>query len=229
MFKTRQSKQESPLAAVWLAGTLWPLYSVSAHAQRKKTVSPESTPRQPSISALGQICVIMRDGKVIYAGRLGWIGKFWSPAFCSSYLWPCPSSLCLNWSQSSMSALERSCQQILQENRRGSKRRHANGNGEVLASGHGRDTLKDATPTGAWHADKARAVRFFISHEQVVYVIHSAYMYKFTIFVFIAINLHIVCRTNIHIQIENHRKYWDILYITIQPKIPRFLVHIAHP
>ncbi len=87
----------------------------------------------------------------------GWIGKFWWPAHHSPYLWPCPSSLCLNWSQRSLRALERSCQQILQETRRGSKRRHANGNWEVLGSGRRHDTLKDATPTGACHADQARA------------------------------------------------------------------------
>jgi len=34
---------------------------------KKKTLA---TPRQPAIRAQGQICVIMCDGKVIYAG--GW-------------------------------------------------------------------------------------------------------------------------------------------------------------
>lgn len=50
--------------------TVTSLFGVGT-CSKKKTVSPESTPRQPLIGALGQICIIMRDGKVIYAGGVG--------------------------------------------------------------------------------------------------------------------------------------------------------------
>lgn len=67
--------------------------------KKKKSGSLALTLCLTAIRALGQICVIMHDGKVIYTGGLGWIGKFGRPALHSPYLWPCPSSLRLNWSQ----------------------------------------------------------------------------------------------------------------------------------
>lgn len=99
---------------------LWPLYLVLVQApkkKKKKSGSPTSTPCRTAIRALR--CNAWWEG-YLYGG-LGWIGKFWWPALRSPYLWPCPSSLCLNWSQSSLRAPERSCHQILQETRWGSK------------------------------------------------------------------------------------------------------------